>query len=210
VTETLRVDSAQLSRGVIGRAAAAIRAGAVVAIPTDTIYGLAGNPFNAGAVQQIVRLKGRPESKPILLLVDSVRQVETLAVEIPAAFERLAARFWPGPLTIILRAAPAVPRWITAGTGTVAVRLPGSLLAREIARAAHVPLTGTSANRSGAAAALRAGQVGEQFPRGLALIVDGGPARTSAPSTLLDLTGEPRVLREGPVPAADVLSLSGT
>lgn len=208
--DILRVNPSQLARGVIERAAAAIRAGEVVAMPTDTVYGLAGNPFDAGAVQRIVRLKGRPETKPILLLVDSIRQAETLAAEIPEAFERLAARFWPGPLTMILRAAASVPRWITAGTGTVAVRLPGSVLAREIVRAARVPLTGTSANRSGQAAVVTAQGVREQFPRGLVLIVDGGPARSNVPSTLVDLTSEPRVLREGAVAAADVLSLCRT
>ncbi len=205
----MHVNPAQLNRAAIERAAAAIRRGEVIAIPTDTVYGLAANPFQPEAVRRIFRLKGRPENKPILLLVESVRQAEALMAALPEAFERLAARFWLGPegapLTLILPAAPAVPEWITAGTGTVAVRMPGSVLTREIIRAARVPLTGTSANRSGLPAAETAEQVRQAFPRGLALIVDGGPARTSAPSTLVDLTlGRPRVVREGAIPAAEI------
>ena len=205
--DIVQLNPAQLSRGAIERAAAAIRAGDIVAIPTDTVYGLAGNPFDAGAVQRIVRLKGRSGGKPILLLVDSLRQVEMLAAELPESYRRLADRFWPGPLTMILRAASSVPPWITAGAGTVAVRLPASIAVRELARAARVPLTGTSANRSGQPAALTARQVLEHFSVELALILDAGPAPSRAPSTLVDLTGEPRIVREGAIAAADVLSL---
>ena len=201
---------AQLNRAAIERAAAVIRGGELVAIPTDTVYGLAADPFQEPAVRKIFRLKGRPENKPILLLVESVRQVELLASKLPDAFERLAARFWPGALTMILPAGPGVPVWITAGTETVAVRLPGSVLTRELIRAARAPLTGTSANRSGRPAAQSAEQVRQQFPAGLALILDGGPARSRWPSTLVDLTDEPRVLREGAIRAADVLFLGQT
>ncbi len=179
----------------------------MVAIPTDTVYGLAADPFRPQAVQKIFRLKGRPENKPILLLVESRSQAERLASSVPAVFDRLAARFWPGPLTVILPAAASVPDWITAGTGTVAIRLPGSILVRELIRAARVPLTGTSANRSGRYAAETAGQVRQQFPSGLVFILDGGPARGGLPSTLVDLTARPRILREGAIPAADVLSI---
>lgn len=177
------------------------------AIPTDTVYGLAGDPFQPKVVREILRLKGRPENKPILLLVDSRRQVESLVARLPEAFERLTARFWPGPLTLILPAARAVPERITAGTGTVALRLPGSRLTRELIRAARVPLIGTSANRSGRPAATSAEQVRQQFPTGLSFILDGGPAPGDAPSTLVDLTGTPRVVREGAVPAEAVLCL---
>ena len=200
------MNPAQLNLAAIERAAAAIRGGGVVAIPTDTVYGLAADPFQREAVRRIFRLKGRPESKPILLLVESLRQVEQLTSRIPEAFERMAVRFWPGPLTVILPAAPAVPEWITSGTGTVAVRLPGSILVRELIRAARRPLTGTSANRSGRPAAESAAMVRREFPSWLAMILDTGPARCRIPSTLVDLTGaEPRVVREGAVPAMDLL-----
>jgi L-threonylcarbamoyladenylate synthase len=163
------------------------------------VYGLAADPFQPEAVRRLLRLKQRPDNKPILLLVESLRQVERLAARIPTSLEPLAARYWPGPLTVVLPAAPCVPETITAGTGTVAVRLPGSALTREIIRAARTPLTGTSANLSSRPAAETAHQVREQLPRGLAMILDGGPAPSRTPSTIVDLTGEPRVLRQGAI-----------
>ena len=203
----LRVNPAQLWRGGIERAAAVIRRGDVVAIPTDTVYGLAVNPFQPAAVARLRRLKQRPEDKPILLLVESRRQAESLTARLPEAFERIVRRFWPGPLTLILPAAAYLPETITSGTGTIAVRQPGSILTRELIRAARVPLTGTSANISGHPAAESAAQVKRQFPKGLALILDAGPARNRIPSTIVDLTSEPRVVREGAIPAEAVLCL---
>ncbi len=186
-------------------AAALIRSGQIVAIPTDTVYGLAADPFQPAAVERLFRLKGRPEHKPILLLVDSRQQVEMLALRLPAAFERIAARFWPGPVTVILPAASCVPGRLTAGSGTVALRMPGSLLIRRLIAAARVPLTGTSANRSGRPPARSASEVREQF-RGAGLeVLDGGPSPGGHPSTIIDLTGEPRIVREGAVPASALL-----
>jgi len=182
-----------------------IRSGGVVAIPTDTVYGFAADPFQPGAVERLFRLKGRPENKPILLLVDTRLQVETLVSRLPEAFEQVAARFWPGPLTIVLPAAAFVPERITAGSRTIALRMPGSRPVRRLIREARVPLTGTSANRSGRPAARSAREVREQFPAAPLWVLDGGPAPLTAPSTILDLTGEPRILREGAIPAAAVL-----
>jgi len=190
----------------IREAAARIRAGEIVAIPTDTVYGLAADPFQAAAVERLFRLKRRAEDKPILLLIDSRLQVERLASELPPAYHWLAALFWPGPLTMILPAAPCVPVRITAGSGTVAVRMPGLPLVRRLIRAARVPLTGTSANRSGRPAARSAAEVRDQFPQARLAILDGGRSLSETPSTIVDLTGEPRVVREGAVPAGAVLS----
>jgi len=198
-----------LPRTGIREAAAVIRAGGIVAIPTDTVYGLAADPFQPGAVERLFRLKGRPENKPILLLVDSRLQVERLTARLPATFDRVAARFWPGPLSIILPAADHLPARITAGVGSIALRMPGSTVVRRLIGAARTPLTGTSANRSGRAPALSARQVCEQFPAAPLWVLDGGPSQSSAPSTILDLTGEPRILREGAVPAAEVLCCLG-
>ena len=189
----------------LSEAAALIRAGQVVAIPTDTVYGLAADPFQPAAVERLFRLKGRPENKPILLLVDSRFQVETLASRLPLAYHLITARFWPGPVTVILPAAPYVPERVTAGTGTVALRMPGSILTRRLIRACHVPLTGTSANRSGRPPARFAREVREQFPTTGLRVLDGGPAPRDTPSTIVDLTGEPRIVREGAVPAEAVL-----
>jgi L-threonylcarbamoyladenylate synthase len=194
-----------LPRTGIDEAAARIRAGQVVAIPTDTVYGLAADPFQPAAVERLFRLKGRPENKPVLLLVDSRLQAEALAAELPPAFHRLAARFWPGPVTLILPAAPALSRRLTAGGDSIAVRLPGLPLTRRLIRAARVPLTGTSANRSGWSPARSAREVQEQFPFVSLAVLDGGPSPGNLPSTIVDLTGEPRIAREGVVPGQAIL-----
>jgi L-threonylcarbamoyladenylate synthase len=196
-----------LPRTGIDEAAARLRAGQVVAIPTDTVYGLAADPFQPAAVERLFRLKGRPENRPILLLVGSRLQAEALAAELPPAFERLAARFWPGPVTLILPAAPALSRRLTAGGDTIAVRLPGSPLTQRLIHAARVPLTGTSANRSGLPPARSPRDVQEQFPSASLAVLDGGPAPGNLPSTIVDLTGEPRIVREGAVPSQAILCL---
>jgi L-threonylcarbamoyladenylate synthase len=194
-----------LPRTGIDEAAGGIRAGQVVAIPTDTVYGFAADPFQPAAVERLYRLKGRPENKPILLLVDSRLQAEALAADLPPAFARLAALFWPGPLTLILPASPSLSRRLTAGGDTIAVRFPGSPLTQRLIRATRVPLTGTSANRSGFPPARSAREVHEQFPFSDLTVLDGGPSPRDLPSTIVDLTGEPRIVREGAVPAQAIL-----
>jgi L-threonylcarbamoyladenylate synthase len=186
----------------IRRVAAAIRQGGVVAIPTDTLYGLAGNPFLPGVAERIFRIKRRPESRPILLLVDSMERLQGLVCGPPPVFRKIAAEFWPGPLTVILRASDFVPEAITAGTGTVAVRWPAAALPRALIRAAGSPLTATSANLSGHRAAETAAEVECQLGGHVDCIVDGGRAPRTRPSTILDLTKEYRIVREGAVAAS--------
>jgi L-threonylcarbamoyladenylate synthase len=186
----------------IRRVAAIIRQGGVVAIPTDTLYGLAGNPFLPGVAERIFRIKRRPETQPILLLIDSLERLQNLVCPPPRVFQKIAAAFWPGPLTLILRASKRVPEAITAGTGTVAVRWPAAALPRALIRAAGSPLTATSANLSGRRAALTATEVARQLGGSVECIVDGGRAPRTRPSTILDLTKEYRIVREGAVPAS--------
>lgn len=195
----LRINPQRPSWVELRRAAAAIRAGEVIAAPTDTVYGLTANPFHAGAVKRLFAIKGRPESNPILLLIDSREQLGLVAGDLPESFGRIAARFWPGPLTIVVPASAAAPSAITAGTGTVAVRLPASRIARSLIRAARCPLTGTSANVSGRPAATTAREVQLQLGKRVYYIVDGGRSRGRQLSTILDLTGPPRILRRGAV-----------
>lgn len=183
-------------------AAGAIRRGEVIAIPTDTVYGLAGDPFRCGVVERIFRLKQRAENLPILLLIDSLDRLRRLVSEMPDLLRAIAGNFWPGPLTVILPAAGRVPRSVTAGTGTVAVRCPASPFVQALIREASAPLTGTSANLSGRPAAVTADEVNRQLGGGVYYVVDGGRSRSRLPSTLLDLTGKPRILRNGAVPAA--------
>ncbi len=188
--------------GTLRRAAQAIRRGEVIAAPTDTLYGLLADSRDEGALRRLFRLKGRPENKPILLLIDSVQRLDGIVRETPQVFSALAGEFWPGPLTLVLPADPLVSERVTAGTGTVAVRLPRSPLVRALARYANCALTGTSANRSGRLGARSADEVAAQLGRGVPLILDAGRVVRCMPSTIVDLVGgEPRILREGRVSA---------
>lgn len=193
------------------RAAEAIRQGEVVAARTDTLYGLLADAGNETVLRRLFRLKGRPENKPILVLIDSVDRLDGIVGGRPPGFLALASHFWPGPLTLVLPARPHLPELLTAGTGTVAVRLPRSPLVRGLARLARRALTGTSANRSGIPGARSAEEVAAHFGRRLPLILDSGRVARAEPSTIVDLAADPpRVLREGRIPAARVLRVLET
>jgi len=181
------------------RAATAVAASGVVAYKTDTFYGLGADPFDPRAVGAVNELKGR-EGKPILVLVsDAVEAGRLLAAE-TRLFGALAAAHWPGPLTLVAAAAAGVPALLTAGTGTVGVRLPADEAARRLVRVCGGALTATSANRAGLPPARTALEAAASFPEGLALVLDGGATTAELPSTVLDVTGEsPRLVREGAV-----------
>ena len=182
-------------------AAAAIRHGELVVIPTDTVYGLAADPFCPPAVERIFHVKKRDKNQPLLLLIDSLERLPRLVADVSATLPKIAAEFWPGPLTVILPAGPKVPRSITAGTDTVALRIPAVPLTRAIIRASGGVLTGTSANLSGRPPASTAAEAAWQFRDSVYYIVDGGPAPRRQPSTILDLTAKPpRIVRQGSLP----------
>jgi L-threonylcarbamoyladenylate synthase len=171
--------------------------GRIVAFRTDTFYGLGVVPSDTAALRSLNELKGR-DGKPILVVVSDAGTAGRLVAERTVAFELLAARHWPGPLTLVARARYDASEILTAGTGTVGVRLPADEDARAIVRACGGALTATSANPSGLPPARTAEEVAAYFPGGLGLIIDGGPARTESPSTVLDVTGaRPRLIREG-------------
>ena len=193
------LDRCRPSWPLIRRVAQLIRSGEVVAVPTDTVYGLAADPFRGGVAERIFEIKRRPESNPILLLFDSLERLNEVLPDLPPAFRRIAAAFWPGPLTIVVPASPCIPAAITASTGTVAVRMPAAPLVRRLIRASGCPLTGTSANLSGKPAATTANEVKRQLSGRVYHIVDGGRSRLCQPSTVLDLTSEPRIVRQGAV-----------
>jgi L-threonylcarbamoyladenylate synthase len=177
----------------------ALRAGGVIGYPTDTAYGLGADPFNSEAIAKIFSIKGRPESKPILLLVGSIAMAERVTRPIPHFYE-VARRFWPGPLTIILPAVANFPETITAGTGHIGVRWPIAPFATELMERFGNPITATSANRSGEQTCVTAAEVQGQLGSSLDLLVDGGELPARSGSTLLDLTTDPpQLLREGPV-----------
>jgi L-threonylcarbamoyladenylate synthase len=202
--EVLRVQPDAPDPAVIGKAADCIRRGLVVAYPTDTLYGLAVDPRNAGAVRRLYELKGRAESSALTLIAADLDQVRA-AGELAAVGERLAARWWPGPLTIVLRAAPSLAAEALAGGSTVGIRVPAHAVAVALARAAGFAITATSANRSGEPPATAAAGVAAALP-GIDAIVDAGAVRGGAPSTIVNASAVPiALLREGVVPWSKVL-----
>ena len=187
------------------RAAEVIARGGIIAFRTDTFYGLGADPFNRSALQRIKQLKGREATKPILVVISDLDQLERFIAERSRAFDLLAERFWPGALTLIGQAAPAVPDELTAGTGTIGVRLPADDNVRALLRECGGALTATSANPSESDPARTAAEVENYFGATVDLIVDGGEAPVDLPSTVVDAAGpEPKLIREGAVPWAEI------
>jgi L-threonylcarbamoyladenylate synthase len=181
-------------------AAEVIANGGVVAFRTDTFYGLGVDPFNAAAVARLREVKGREDNKPILLLISDAAQVERLITSCSDQFKMAARELWPGPLTIIGQAVSTLPEEITAGTGTVGVRLPADESVREFVRGCGGVLTATSANPAGREPARSVREVAVYFSDNIDLIVDGGEVTATEPSTVLDvLTSPPRIVREGAI-----------
>ena len=189
-----------VSAAALGEAATALREGGLVAFPTETFYGLGAAALQPSAVRRIFEVKGRPDDKPLLVLVDSVAMAESLAVEVPSRGRELMDRHWPGALTLVLRARAHVPVEVTAGSGTVGVRLSAHPLARALVTALGGPVTAPSANPAGQPPPVTAAQVASYFADGLALVLDGGRTPGGEPSTVLDVTVDPpRLIRAGAV-----------
>ena len=180
------------------RAAAALRRGEPVAFPTETVYGLGANALDPAAVRRIYEAKGRPDDNPLIVHATGLPMLRRLVRDVPPAARALAARFWPGPLTIVLPKRKAVPDAVTAGLATVAVRVPDHPVALALIEAAGVPVAAPSANRSGRPSPTRAAHVAADFPS--LLVLDGGAARHGLESTVVALGEPPRVLRLGAIP----------
>lgn len=177
-----------------------IQYGGVIAFRTDTFYGLGADPLNHAAVAKIRALKGRAESKPILILIADARDVVRFIAHRSPLFDRVAEQHWPGPLTLVGQAQPDLPAGLNAGTGTIGVRLPNDTAVRALVRICGGSLTGTSANLSTQPPARTAQEVDAYFPMGIDLILDSGEVAATEPSTVLDLSGPgPVVIREGAV-----------
>ena len=184
-----------------------LAAGNVAALPTDTFYGLAVDPVNLRAVDRIYEIKTRARHKPLSLLISETAQAYGLAREIDTAFDRLAERFWPGPLTIIVKAGARLPLRVTANTGNVALRVPENAIARAVVSGLGVPITATSANLRGMPECTDAHFVRAQLADQIPLIVDGGPTARSVPTTIVDLSGGGNswmILREGAIPTHEI------
>lgn len=202
----LSVDPRSPDPQVVQEVVKVLRAEGLVALPTDTLYGLAADIFSETALERVVALKARPHDKPIPIFLSSVEALDMVAAGVPDAARRLIQQFWPGPLTLILYAFPDIPEMITAGTGTVGVRIPRLPLIAEILGSMDRPLTGTSANRGGGInpVALKdvLGSIGDKVD----LLLDGGKAPGRVASTVLDCTQSPfRIIREGAL-AGEVLA----
>ena len=197
-------------REQVQRAAEILRSGGVVAIPTDTLYGLAASPFNPAAVQRLFEIKGRSENMPIPLLLGATRDLSRYAVDVPAVVSALADAFWPGGLTMVLAKADCIPDAVSGGRRTVGLRVPDSRVARALADELGSAITGTSANLSGAQGLTTAEAVARELGSKTDMVIDGGPSPLGKASTVLDLSDErPRILREGAVSRAQIEAVCG-
>lgn len=185
-----------------------LNSGGVIAFPTDTFYGLGVDPFNPDALSNIFRIKQRPTDKPLLVLIHSKDQVKQLAEQVTPLAQALMINFWPGPLTLLLKAAPNLPKELTAGTGKIGIRLPAHLFTLQLLEALGHPLTAPSANISGTGELRTAWEVESTLGDKLDLIIDDGQTPGGKVSTILDTTtNPPTLIREGALSRSDLESI---
>ncbi len=205
--EILKINYASPEPAIASYIADCLKRGMVVAIPTDTFYGLAVDPINLRAVGRVYEIKSRSVHKPLSILVEDMYQAQELAKNVSEEFFKLARRFWPGPLTLIVKASSKLPLKVTANTGNVALRVPACQFARDVVRELGYPVTATAANLPGQAEPTTAEAVMEQIGKMIPIIVDGGVTPHSVPSTIVDLSDEAagwRVIREGAIRGAQI------
>ncbi len=197
-------------RNGINEAASLLSKGELVAIPTETVYGLAANALNPGAVRRIFEAKGRPQDNPLIVHISDIKELKPLVTEIPDNARMLAQKYWPGPLTMIFHRSGLVPDEVSAGLSTVAIRMPSHPVALAIISKAGVPLAAPSANRSGSPSPTTAGHVLKDMAGRIPAIVDGGESPVGVESTVLDLTGDvSRLLRPGGITPEQIRAVTG-
>jgi L-threonylcarbamoyladenylate synthase len=207
MTLCLKIDPGKPDEEKLAEAVRVLREGGVVAFPTETFYGLGADARNEAAVEKIFRIKGRNFRNPLSVIVANDREVIPLVEEIPAAAKILMQTFWPGPLTLIFRAAPSVSSRLTGGTGKIGIRVSSHPIARFLAAGLAGPLTATSANPSGGPECSSADAVIRTLGDLPDAVIDGGATPGGAGSTILDVTGfPPRILREGAIPRSLILN----
>jgi L-threonylcarbamoyladenylate synthase len=205
------VDLEAPQRDAIEEAAQWILDGGVIAMPTDTLYGLAADPFSASAVARVFAVKGRTADHALPLIAADAAQIASHLGPLSGLAARLADRFWPGPLTLLVVAPPALALEVSGGTGRVGVRVPADNVARAICAAACRPVTATSANISGEPASADPDDVERTLGDRIDLLIDAGPTRGGAPSTIVDVTGEtPALVRAGAIAWEDILTWLNT
>jgi L-threonylcarbamoyladenylate synthase len=210
MADTLATHDPTMFATAVERAAELLRCGEIVALPTETVYGLAANALDAEAVAKIYTIKGRPAHNPIIVHVADLDMARRCVAAWPESATHLAHSFWPGPLTLVLPRAEIIPNLVTAGGATVGVRWPSHPFMQAVIRACGFPLAAPSANLSNSISPTTAEHVHRQLGDQLALIVDGGPAQVGIESTVIDLTTQPpRVLRPGMIHEESLLAVLG-
>jgi L-threonylcarbamoyladenylate synthase len=208
MSQILKVDSNIDS--VSKEARRILLAGGVIAFPTDTFYGLGVDPFNRAAVDRLFELKERENNKPLLLLISSEDQLETLAKRVTPAHSSLIQNFWPGPLTLLFEPSADIPENVLAGSNRIGIRQPGNKMTRELISTIGHPVTAPSANLSGKVPPVTAEQVQQSLGNLVDLIIDGGTCLGGKPSTLIDAVEAPaQVIREGAIPISEIKAILG-
>jgi L-threonylcarbamoyladenylate synthase len=203
--EVLKISAEAPEQSVVDYSAGFIRRGCVVGIPTDTFYGLAADPFNLASIEEVFRIKGRPETRALPILISSIEQAVTLIRDVPDVFLTLAHKFWPGALTLVVEATHRLPLKVTGNTGRVALRWPDSLITSALIEAVGGPITGTSANLSGFPSCTNAQQIVKQLGDRLPLILDAGDTGAILASTIVRITGNDwTIAREGAIPETEI------
>jgi L-threonylcarbamoyladenylate synthase len=194
----------------IRKAASVIKAGGIIAFPTRCLYGLGTDAYNAGAVKAIFSIKQRSAQKPVLILIDHIKQLERLVTHVSEFAADIMRQFWPGKVTLVFEAGDDVSPDLTGGSGKIGIRLPGHPVASALLKAVAGPITGTSANLSGSPGCHQISDLEPEVVHQLDLILDAGPLAGGRGSTVVDVTGEiPRVLREGVVTEREILAIGG-
>jgi L-threonylcarbamoyladenylate synthase len=197
----LQVDPKNVQPEVIQQACQALRRGSLVAFPTDTLYALGANALDPSAIDRVLTVKGRHHGKPLSVLVPSVEAAADLTADLPDVVRSLMQAFWPGALTVVVKASPKIPSILRGGAGTVGLRMPAGSVAKALLVAFAGPIIGTSANKSGGADPSDARTVQKAIGGQIDLILDGGRMVLGVPSTVIDCTTQPaRILREGAIP----------
>ena len=210
-TVHVHMNGGNIDEEQMGRAAEILKAGGLVVFPTETVYGLGANAFDASATRKVYEAKGRPSDNPLIVHIADADELDGVAVDIPDGAKALVSRFWPGPLTLVLKKNPDIPDETTGGLSTVAVRCPSDKIARSLIKACGFAIAAPSANRSGRPSATRYSHVSEDLDGRVDMIIDGGDSAIGLESTILDMTGEvPVILRPGYITREQLVEVLGT
>jgi len=200
MTEIIKINPLKPEPHLIRKAWEILKNSGIIGYPTDTVYGLGANALDEKAIKKIFSLKGREISKPLLLVISKEFNLKEIVTEVPSQAVKLIKAFWPGPLTLVLKANNKIPSILTAGTGKVGIRVPDNLITLSLLSLCKFPVTSTSANPSGMLEAKTAEEVRNYFVENLDLIIDGGECCKAIPSTIVDFTkGRFKIIREGKI-----------